>query len=49
MPRVELEHTTPVFEQAKTVHASDRVATGIGVLNKYTHTLQECLEYLEGN
>jgi hypothetical protein len=30
MPRVAFEHTTPVFEQAKTVHALDRGATVIG-------------------
>jgi hypothetical protein len=30
MPRVEFEPTTPVFEQAKTVHALDRAATLIG-------------------
>jgi hypothetical protein len=30
MPRVGLEHSTPVFEGAKTVHALDRAATVIG-------------------
>jgi hypothetical protein len=30
MPRVGFEPTIPVFERAKTVHASDRVATVIG-------------------
>jgi hypothetical protein len=30
MPRVGLETTTPVFEQAKTVHALDHTATVIG-------------------
>jgi hypothetical protein len=30
MPRVVFEPTTPVFEQAKTVHALDRAATVIG-------------------
>jgi hypothetical protein len=31
MPRVEFEPTTPVFEQAKTVHAVDRAATVIAL------------------
>jgi hypothetical protein len=30
MPRVGFESTIPVFERAKTVHASDRAATVIG-------------------
>jgi hypothetical protein len=30
MARVGLEPTIPVFERAKTVHASDCAATGIG-------------------
>jgi hypothetical protein len=30
MPQVGLELTIPVFEQAKTVHALDRVASVIG-------------------
>jgi hypothetical protein len=30
MPRVGFEPTIPVFERAKTVHASDRATTGIG-------------------
>jgi hypothetical protein len=30
MPRVGFEHTIPVFERAKTVHALDRAATVIG-------------------
>jgi hypothetical protein len=30
MPRVGFEHTTPVLERAKTVHALDRAATVIG-------------------
>jgi hypothetical protein len=30
VPRVEFEPTIPVFEGAKTVHASDRQATVIG-------------------
>jgi hypothetical protein len=29
MPQVGIEHTIPVFEQAKTVHALDRTATVI--------------------
>jgi hypothetical protein len=32
MPRVEFEHTTQVFELAKTVHALDHAATMIGEL-----------------
>jgi hypothetical protein len=31
MPRVRFEHTIPVSERAKTVHALDRVATVIGL------------------
>jgi hypothetical protein len=31
MPRVGFERTIPVFERAKTVHALDRVATGISL------------------
>jgi hypothetical protein len=30
MPRMEFEPTTPVFERAKTIHASDRAAAVIG-------------------
>jgi hypothetical protein len=30
MPQVGFEHTTPVFERAKTVHTLDRAATVIG-------------------
>jgi hypothetical protein len=33
MPRVGYEPTIPVFERAKTVHALDRAATVIGVVN----------------
>jgi hypothetical protein len=33
MPRVGIELTTPVFEGAKTVHASDRAVTVIGSLS----------------
>jgi hypothetical protein len=36
MPRVEFEPTTPAFEQAKTVHASDREATVIGISQSRT-------------
>jgi hypothetical protein len=35
MPRVEFEHTTPVFERAKTVHALARAATVVGKLHNY--------------
>jgi hypothetical protein len=31
MPRVGFEPTTPVFERATTVHASDRAASVIGI------------------
>jgi hypothetical protein len=31
MPQVGFEPTIPAFERAKTVHASDRAATVIGV------------------
>jgi hypothetical protein len=33
MPRVGFEPTIPVFERAKTVHVSDRVATVIDNVN----------------
>jgi hypothetical protein len=33
MPRVGYESTIPVFERAKTVHASDRAATVIGSID----------------
>jgi hypothetical protein len=33
MPRVEFEPIIPVFERAKTVHASDRAANVIGDVN----------------
>jgi hypothetical protein len=32
MPQVGFEPTIPVFERAKTVHASDRAATVIGIV-----------------
>jgi hypothetical protein len=32
MPQVGFEPTIQVFERAKTVHALDRAATGIGVI-----------------
>jgi hypothetical protein len=35
MSQVGLEPTIPVFEQAKTVHALDRAATVIGILQPY--------------
>jgi hypothetical protein len=35
MPQVGSEPTIPVFERAKTVHALDRAATVIGLLNMY--------------
>jgi hypothetical protein len=34
MPRVGIELTTPVFEQAKTVHALDRAAILMGTDHK---------------
>jgi hypothetical protein len=36
MRRVRVDSTTPVFEDAKTVHALDRAATVIGI--SYIHT-----------
>jgi hypothetical protein len=36
MPRVWFEPTTPVFERAKTVHASDRAAIVVGAANSST-------------
>jgi hypothetical protein len=36
MPQVGFEHTIPMFERAKTVHALDRAATVIGILTIYT-------------
>jgi hypothetical protein len=38
MLRVVFEPTTPVFEQAKTVHALDRAATVIGRLLELTNS-----------
>jgi hypothetical protein len=35
MPQMGFEHTTPVFEQAKTVHTLDRAPT---VIASHTHT-----------
>jgi hypothetical protein len=35
MPRVGFKSTTPVLELARTVHAADRAATGIGLWNYY--------------
>jgi hypothetical protein len=43
MPRVEFEPTIPVFEHAKTVRASDRVATMTARANSY---LKENITYL---
>jgi hypothetical protein len=37
MPRLGLEPTIRMFEQAKTVHALDRAATVIGLLYIYLH------------
>jgi hypothetical protein len=37
MPLVGFEHTTPVFERAKTVHALDRAATVIGLVPAREH------------
>jgi hypothetical protein len=36
MPRVGLEITIPLSERAKTVHALDRAATVIGLINNYS-------------
>jgi hypothetical protein len=38
MPRVEFKPTTPVFERAKTFHALDRAATGIGTILHIPYT-----------
>jgi hypothetical protein len=35
MPRVEFEPTITVFKQSKTVHALDRSAAVIGLIEKY--------------
>jgi hypothetical protein len=37
MPHVGFEPTIPMFEQAKTVHALDRAATVISLLNLYSY------------
>jgi hypothetical protein len=42
MPRVGFEPTIPVFEQEKTVHASDRAATVIG---GYKHSVRNARNY----
>jgi hypothetical protein len=41
MPRVGFEPTIPVFERAKTVHASDRAVTVTGT---HETALHNCLE-----
>jgi hypothetical protein len=45
MPRVGFEPTTPVFKQAKTVHALDRKATVIGslVTLQFLKNIYECI------
>jgi hypothetical protein len=35
MPQVRFEPTVPGFERAKTVHALDRTATVIGIIEAY--------------
>jgi hypothetical protein len=39
MFRVGFEPTIPAFERAKTVHALDRAATGIGKIKKYENNI----------
>jgi hypothetical protein len=43
-PRVRFEPTTPVFERAKTVHASDHAATVIGFTA--LHLSQKLVQYM---
>jgi hypothetical protein len=53
MPRVGFESTIAVFERAKTVHASDRAATVIGLSNIVSpkqeldalREVRSCLDY----
>jgi hypothetical protein len=47
MPRVGFKPTTQVFERAKTVHASDRVATVIGEF--LLNNTQKFSSYLKRN
>jgi hypothetical protein len=42
MPRVGFEHTIPVFEQAKTVHALGPGATVISLCPTYTIQIPVC-------
>jgi hypothetical protein len=42
MSRVGFEPTTPVFEQAKTVHALDRAATVVGFMAIERNKLKIC-------
>jgi hypothetical protein len=44
MPEVGFEHTIPVLERAKTIHALDRAATVIGKCTLYEHLIKsKCL------
>jgi hypothetical protein len=43
MPRVGFEPTIPVIEQAKTVYALDRAATGI---SRHYNRLQKSIEHI---
>jgi hypothetical protein len=46
MPRVGFEPTIPVFERAKTVHASDRATTVIGIRSIYYRNIETSDRYL---
>jgi hypothetical protein len=46
MPQVRFEPTIPVFEWAKTVHASDRAATVIGTGLKNKEIIKEQKPYI---
>jgi hypothetical protein len=45
MPRVGFEHTIPVLERAKTVHALNREATGIGDIKFCLYKMSRDLQW----
>jgi hypothetical protein len=49
MPRVGFEPTTPVFEQAKTVHAVDRAAAVIGSKGSNCAKIYKSESYITAN
>jgi hypothetical protein len=48
MPRLRIEHRTPAFEEAKTIHNIDRAATVIGKIYMHvTNTLYLNAKYVK--